>query len=263
MKKNLFFAILGFNTIVAQNLVNNGDFEGWNPSNNYPTYWQFSPTNTSTPGYCHKYSGSGVNGTFACKLPIMPPQNSSGSISQFINNINGRYTKVAFRYLFPQIATGKSFMVNLVRSDNYTVSSTVNSSNLGSWQNFSVIFPTNSYFNYSGYDLHIHIIGSDVNNLSPYIVIDDVQVISSNNLSQLSVIENPLLKNIKILNPIKDKLHIDTNEKIEKIEIRNINGQLSKVLCVNENNISDLSTGIYLLTIYTEKGVFTKKIIKE
>ncbi|MDR0606094.1 MAG: T9SS type A sorting domain-containing protein [Bacteroidales bacterium] len=66
-------------------------------------------------------------------------------------------------------------------------------------------------------------------------------------------------------NPVQDVLYITTDANIEQIEIYNIQGQLIKTENTNAGEIStmDLSQGLYLLRITSDKGVSTHKFIKQ
>ena len=67
-------------------------------------------------------------------------------------------------------------------------------------------------------------------------------------------------------NPVIYNLTIQCPQKSE-IEISNINGQIIKSL-FSENksitiNLTDLSSGFYVVRVKTDKEIVTKKIIKE
>lgn len=64
-------------------------------------------------------------------------------------------------------------------------------------------------------------------------------------------------------NPVKVNFTIDTNNKIEQVEIYSINGQLLKAVKSKKINISDLPKGNYLVKIKTDREIITQKIIKE
>ncbi|WP_417430298.1 T9SS type A sorting domain-containing protein [Halpernia sp.] len=64
-------------------------------------------------------------------------------------------------------------------------------------------------------------------------------------------------------NPVKNTLNIQTENKFQKIEIYSINGQLIKTSFQKETNVSELPKGNFLVTVTTDKGVQTEKIIKE
>ena len=64
-------------------------------------------------------------------------------------------------------------------------------------------------------------------------------------------------------NPTSDLVYIDTNTKIEKIEIFTLNGQLVKSSNERIIDLKTFATGVYLLKIKTPKGIKIHKIIKE
>ena len=67
-------------------------------------------------------------------------------------------------------------------------------------------------------------------------------------------------------NPATDKITINAPAKSD-IEIINIRGQIVKKMTINDNNkdidISNLSKGVYIIKIVTNKEIMTKKFIKE
>ncbi len=66
-------------------------------------------------------------------------------------------------------------------------------------------------------------------------------------------------------NPVDNLLYFSVNSKIEKIEIYNMLGMLVKTFKSTENNIdvNDLTSGSYLVKIYTELGTSDKIILKK
>lgn len=66
-------------------------------------------------------------------------------------------------------------------------------------------------------------------------------------------------------NPVKDLLHINTQEALEKIEVADLLGRtVFKQNNVSKSvDISSLNKGVYILKLTSEKGISTKKIIKE
>lgn len=67
---------------------------------------------------------------------------------------------------------------------------------------------------------------------------------------------------IKVVSPTTNILVLQGDSKVNKIEIYNTAGQLIKVLNSHQRDISDLSKGIYLLKINTDKGTTIQKVIK-
>lgn len=64
-------------------------------------------------------------------------------------------------------------------------------------------------------------------------------------------------------NPVKDILNIKTSDKILAAQIYNLNGQLVTTFNSDTSNVSGLAKGVYLVKVTTDKGIVSKKIIKE
>ena len=67
-------------------------------------------------------------------------------------------------------------------------------------------------------------------------------------------------------NPVENILTIETKQKSE-IEISNIQGQTIKRLKINDGkinlDISDFSSGVYIIQAQLDNSIITKKFIKE
>jgi len=66
-------------------------------------------------------------------------------------------------------------------------------------------------------------------------------------------------------NPVKNILNIESNDKIEKIELFTLTGVDVKKVCINDNEIdvSELKKGSYLMKVTTVQGFKSLQIIKE
>jgi hypothetical protein len=68
-------------------------------------------------------------------------------------------------------------------------------------------------------------------------------------------------------NPVKDKLNIELEETITKVEIYNLNGARLLDEKVNKStteiNVSKLKPGVYILEVFTKDNFFKRKILKE
>ncbi|MAL60359.1 MAG: hypothetical protein CMC14_09950 [Flavobacteriaceae bacterium] len=67
-------------------------------------------------------------------------------------------------------------------------------------------------------------------------------------------------------NPVTTKLNINivSSVEIEKITLHNILGKNTGLKLINGSiNTSQLSTGVYILTVETSKGIISKKVIKQ
>ena len=66
-------------------------------------------------------------------------------------------------------------------------------------------------------------------------------------------------------NPVKDVLTINYDKAISQIDVYDVNGKLVKTFTTvgSTINVSDLSSGVYMLNMQTEDGLVVKKIVKE
>nr|WP_283950707.1 T9SS type A sorting domain-containing protein [Chryseobacterium sp. pc1-10] len=64
-------------------------------------------------------------------------------------------------------------------------------------------------------------------------------------------------------NPTSDFVHIETNKKIENINIFTLAGQFVKSSKEKRVDISSLTKGVYVFKVQTSEGTKTYKIIKE
>ncbi|HEY1045294.1 MAG TPA: DUF4397 domain-containing protein [Bacteroidia bacterium] len=66
-------------------------------------------------------------------------------------------------------------------------------------------------------------------------------------------------------NPVQNELKLKVNETITSIEIMNMNGMVVKAEMGNNDLVSvgELNSGVYILNVTTEAGVYTLKFIKE
>ncbi|MFZ4106249.1 T9SS type A sorting domain-containing protein [Flavobacterium sp.] len=102
-------------------------------------------------------------------------------------------------------------------------------------------------------------------------LVDNVQITAVATESLLSVNTNSVVSSdISVFpNPTKDIINVSNKlASISSIEISDLNGRVvNKVNSIDaENvqiNISDLSSGIYMMKIVSDKGTITKKVIKE
>ena len=87
--------------------------------------------------------------------------------------------------------------------------------------------------------------------------------ISKYNFSTLGTNDIKTENSISFENPIKSNLNFHTKEKISKIEIYSSNGQLVKKVTSNSTNVSNLTSGVYLLKTTFQNGKsMISKVIK-
>ncbi len=94
-----------------------------------------------------------------------------------------------------------------------------------------------------------------------------VASITSDNLGTAEIAHQKLLDAIKIYpNPVKDTLMIELPQKVQSysVEINDMTGnRVKNIANRNKLDISALTNGVYTVTIKTDKGDITKKIIVE
>jgi len=61
---------------------------------------------------------------------------------------------------------------------------------------------------------------------------------------------------------VKDELFIESELTIKNVELCDITGKTLLTHTTNTINVSNLPQGVYLLKIQTDKGIVTKRIIK-
>ncbi|MCL7753724.1 choice-of-anchor tandem repeat GloVer-containing protein [Polaribacter sp. Z022] len=84
------------------------------------------------------------------------------------------------------------------------------------------------------------------------------------NTSALSIDKQNVLNVMIFPNPVKNKITINSNYQIEKLQIYTLNGQLLKEeKQTNQINIETLSKGLYVLKVTTNMGFKSQKIIVE
>ncbi len=95
---------------------------------------------------------------------------------------------------------------------------------------------------------------------------DDTATYSENCATFLGIDDEILAKGLKLYpNPVSDILSVESKLALKKIEIYSILGQKVKEINSDFNSIStnQLSRGIFLIKIYSEKGIAVRKLIKQ
>ena len=94
------------------------------------------------------------------------------------------------------------------------------------------------------------------------------EVLQSGKVGAASAIKEQMLSNGEVLvypNPARNIINIESNNEIKEVVVYNLLGQKIKQYhsAINTIDISDIANGIYVINITTDKGVTTKKFIKE
>jgi hypothetical protein len=81
----------------------------------------------------------------------------------------------------------------------------------------------------------------------------DILSVADIQFKELSIYPNPVVNTLKII----------SDDRIEKIEVYDVQGRKINIEKLKKNlNFTEYSTGVYFLKVYTDKGISTKKIIK-
>ncbi len=81
-----------------------------------------------------------------------------------------------------------------------------------------------------------------------------------------AILSNTDLSNEKVAlypNPTQNEVHIETVNLLKKVIISDVNGRILDTQFEKTVNLTNLNTGIYFLTIETESGISSHKIIKQ
>ena len=90
---------------------------------------------------------------------------------------------------------------------------------------------------------------------------DDIAMYNTD-CGNMSTVENSKHSTEIFPNPVKNQLNIQTNDKLQKIEIYNSNGQLVKTSFSKNINVEELPKGNYIINIVTDKRTEIDKFIK-
>ncbi len=102
------------------------------------------------------------------------------------------------------------------------------------------------------------------NNADSTITVDNVVI----NGSETAGVNENVLSNLSVFpNPSKDVVNVTVDALVNAITVTDLNGRTVKTAKFDgvseaQVNVSDLSAGIYMMTIASDKGTTTKKIVK-
>jgi hypothetical protein len=77
---------------------------------------------------------------------------------------------------------------------------------------------------------------------------------------------HPSVTNVVVYpSPVTDYLYVESADQIKKLEIYSLTGELivRQQAVLDRMSVSNLSEGVYLVKIYTDKGLITTKIVKD
>ncbi len=95
-------------------------------------------------------------------------------------------------------------------------------------------------------------------------LLDDIQLWEG--VDATAVDERTLDQNVKLYpNPVDDILQINANSAMKSVKIFNVSGQVVKEITDNFNqiNVTDLSSGLYIVKVGLESGTISRKMLKK
>ncbi len=181
--------------------------------------------------------GSSGLQTFLNNRTILPLPFTYNLKDSDIYQKNGQSAKSTTHFYdaYGTLKVGTATFTNIVRdmSTDYGVNATQ-----GIWWNTSPVYP---------------ILQVDNNGVTFY------QLVSSTGIDQIT---KDFVFSI-YPNPSTNELNISSTNKIAKVEVYNLTGQLQSSSNKNKVDVSDLSSVIYFVKAYSENGVATQKFIKQ
>jgi hypothetical protein len=209
---------------------------------------EFSPDNSKLFS-----TGISVGGSIDCYLfqyNLNAGNGNLDSINASLYVIVNNETS-ALQYYGLQIGTDNK--IYKVSKDLNYLSVVNNPNNYGISCNYQKNFI--SLIGHSGsYNLPNFIAGYDYSNTIPNCIRKEI----AEEAETLKILITP--------NPASNYLTIEINQKSE-IEISNIEGQIIKRIKIKDNktdiDISDFSSGVYIVRVQTDRGITTEKFVKE
>jgi len=262
MKKQLLTAALLMGAFFTVNAQWTEDFEGTWP----PTGWTIETTNAD---WTWEPIGDGaLGGDFSANVQYdedLDNQDESLITPEF--TVPADSPKLTFltslSYNWAVTEANYDFIISVSTDGGTTWTAIWDETELGVFPNFETIDVEVSLSAYAGQSvkLNFQYVGSD----GAQLVLDDVAVtggtagLNENLASKLSVYPNPA----------NNVVTIDNNENIQisAISIVDINGRTVKYAQYDgvsnaQINISELSSGMYMMNIASDQGMTTKKIVK-
>lgn len=230
------------------------------------------PLSEGTGNEVVDYSSVGINGTI-----------TSGSFPWVGNSTNCRYELEMSQIINVTVGTGTGIFVDSINVTGSGGVSTI-STDGGSLQMLADVFPVNadddtytwSVIDGTGSatisatglltaatDGTVEVVAT-ANDGSGIIGI--LEVILSNQLS-IGIDEVDFNEVLIYPNPVSDQLFIDIEDgQINQIDVIDHTGRIVKTITanhVNSINVTAIETGVYILKVSTEKGISTKKFLKQ
>jgi len=252
--KKILLSLLIFQsfTLVAQNVVSNGDFENWINASALENWTTNNDVSQNTIDTAEGLSSALLN----INNNVLEPE-----LVTSVPLIAGTEYRITYQYKYLDINFNQNhpILLKVVRNGSATTHSsrTIATNNL--WTEAIETFTPDQTGNYN---LSLSLVTEDNNSFR--VLLDDVKV---QELATLSINDN-WLDTLSIYPTItSDFTTINSIKAIKnlKISIFNTNGSPleSRIINTNTLNFSDFSSGLYFVKIQTPAGSIIKKIIKK
>ena len=109
---------------------------------------------------------------------------------------------------------------------------------------------------YTNQEVHIAFVLQTVDGFKFYL--DNINLVSESDLS----IQDLIAGDIKVSNPFKEELLIQSADEVIKISLINLNGQIILQSKDKQIDTTTMTPGVYMIQVETEKGHFKTKVVK-
>ncbi|MBL0024908.1 MAG: T9SS type A sorting domain-containing protein [Saprospiraceae bacterium] len=223
---------------------------------------------------CFRYFGSySPEGNYSIR--IRDNSDIESSMTSPVYNLTPYNTvMVEFKFRAVDMDPGEDFWLRYYNGTTWsTVAAFISGSSFQNDQLYTVTitltgsFPSNAQFRFQ----------CDASENDDQVYIDAVIISASSGSNLVNEVisiksENNIVHNVQadsgisiIPNPSEDFIKIILDDHISKIHVYNLAGQLMALPKISDNNILDISnlnTGVYIISVETEDQVFTRRIIK-
>jgi len=251
--KKLLLALLAFQslTLVAQNVVPNGNIESWTNATTLDNWTTNNDVSQNTVDTAEGLSSAALT----IENNILEPE-----LVTNIPLVSGLEYTISFKYKYLDINFGQDhpIVLKVVRNGSATTLSanTIASDNL--WTEAVQTFTPDQTGDYS-----LSISLATLDNDEFRVLIDDVKAqddilgVNDSALNTISVYPT-ITRDVVTLNNTQGIKNINTS-------VFNVNGAQLKTVTLNNNSLdfSNLSSGLYFIRIESDKGSITKKVIRK
>lgn len=255
--KKYLLILLTLNSLLSfsqVNLVKNNSFENWVDSTNLVSWTKVGSIRRNAINF--------TNGIYSCEL-VFPKNGSSPAITAAVPlTKNVTYgVKFKYKYLDSNYGGQHPISIQIIKNGSNTTLTRSTFASNNDWSEVNTTFVPDQTLEY---DFILSLFSFDTE--AYRVLIDDITVFASSNVG-VNEVTNNLNQKIVIFPTFTNDnvtLKTDISLDINKVTIFNSSGTLLKK-ANNPENVLDFSkypSGLYFISIETNEGTITKKIIK-